>query len=57
VGRWLLHYSLSQLAIREYETLSLLVSRANHQAFTMYRALGFHTVLSYPVFVWDRSEE
>lgn len=57
VGRWLLHYSLSQLAAHQYETLSLLVSRANHRALTMYHAMGFHAVLSYPVFVWDRSEK
>jgi N-acetylglutamate synthase-like GNAT family acetyltransferase len=57
VGRWLLRYSMSQLAALHCETLSLLVSRANHRALAVYHAMGFHAVLSYPVFVWEQSGE
>jgi ribosomal protein S18 acetylase RimI-like enzyme len=47
------HYSLSRLAALGYETLSLIVSRANAPAFTMYQALGLHRVLTFPVFIWE----
>ena len=53
VGQWLMRYSMSQLVARHYETLSLIVSRANSPAFTMYQALGLHSVLAFPVFVWE----
>jgi ribosomal protein S18 acetylase RimI-like enzyme len=53
VGQFLLHYSMSQLAALHYETLSLIVSHANSPAFTMYQALGLHSVLAFPVFVWE----
>ena len=53
VGQWLIHYSMSQLAALHYETLSLSVSRANSRAFTMYQAMGLHSVLAFPVFVWE----
>jgi ribosomal protein S18 acetylase RimI-like enzyme len=53
VGRWLLHYSMSQLAALHYETLSLIVSRANARALTMYQAAGLQPVLAFPVFVWE----
>lgn len=52
IGRLLLHHSLSQLAIRRFETLSLLVSQANLPACHLYRALGFHTSMAFPVFIW-----
>jgi ribosomal protein S18 acetylase RimI-like enzyme len=53
VGRLLVRYSMSQLAALHYETLSLIVSRANARAHSMYQALGFHCVLAFPVFVWE----
>lgn len=57
VGRLLLQYSLSRLAALQFETLSLLVSRANQRALTMYHAAGLHTVLTFPVFIWEQSHE
>jgi ribosomal protein S18 acetylase RimI-like enzyme len=56
VGRWLIHYSMSRLAALHYETLSLIVSRANAPALAMYQALGWHSVLAFPVFVWERQK-
>jgi ribosomal protein S18 acetylase RimI-like enzyme len=53
VGRWLVHYSMAQLAALHYETFSLIVSRANAPALTMYQALGLHRVLTFPVFIWE----
>jgi ribosomal protein S18 acetylase RimI-like enzyme len=55
LGRLLLHYSMSQLATRQFDTLSLIVSRANHRALSLYQAMGWHTVLAFPVFVWEKS--
>jgi ribosomal protein S18 acetylase RimI-like enzyme len=54
VGRWLLSYSLSRLAELHFDTFSLIVSRSNQRALRMYRAMGFQSVLSFPVFVWER---
>jgi ribosomal protein S18 acetylase RimI-like enzyme len=51
VGRLLLHYSVSRLAALRFETLSLIVSRTNSRAFKMYRAMGMHPVLTFPVFI------
>jgi ribosomal protein S18 acetylase RimI-like enzyme len=53
VGRLLLHYSMSRLAALRFDTLSLIVSRSNHNALKMYQAMGFASVLSFPVFTWD----
>jgi ribosomal protein S18 acetylase RimI-like enzyme len=53
VGRMLLHYSMLRLAARQYETMSLMVSRSNARARKVYQALGMHTVLAFPVFVWE----
>jgi ribosomal protein S18 acetylase RimI-like enzyme len=55
LGRWLLHYSVAQLAARQFDTLTLLVSRANQRARRMYQAMGWHAVLAFPVFVWEQS--
>jgi hypothetical protein len=44
---------MSQLAALHYETLSLIVSRANARALTMYQAAGLQPVLAFPVFVWE----
>lgn len=52
LGRLLVTYSMSQLAARHFDTLSLFVSRDNHGALTLYQSLGWHTVLMFPVFVW-----
>jgi ribosomal protein S18 acetylase RimI-like enzyme len=56
VGRSLLHHSMSRLAALDFDTLSLIVSRSNHNALRMYQAMGFASVLSFPVFTWDRHD-
>lgn len=53
VGRSLLGYSLSQLFALQFDTLSLIVTRANQRALRMYQSMGFQSVLSFPVFVWE----
>jgi ribosomal protein S18 acetylase RimI-like enzyme len=55
LGRLLLLYSMSQLATRQFDTLSLIVSRANHRALSLYQAMGWYAVLAFPVFVWEKS--
>jgi ribosomal protein S18 acetylase RimI-like enzyme len=52
LGRLLVTYSVSQLAARHFDTLSLFVSRENYGARNLYQALGWHAVLMFPVFVW-----
>jgi ribosomal protein S18 acetylase RimI-like enzyme len=53
VGRGLLDYSLRRLTAERFETLSLIVSRANARAFELYQRMGFAPVLSFPVWVWE----
>jgi ribosomal protein S18 acetylase RimI-like enzyme len=53
VGRGLLDYSLRRLTEGRFETLSLIVSRANDRALEFYRATGFQSVMAFPVFVWQ----
>jgi len=53
VGQWLVHHSLSQLAALEFDTLSLMVSHDNARAFRLYQNMGFQSVLTFPVFVWE----
>jgi ribosomal protein S18 acetylase RimI-like enzyme len=53
VGQWLLNYSLSQLEALEFDTLSLIVSHDNTRAFRLYQHMGFQSVLTFPVFVWE----
>ena len=53
VGRGLLDYSLRRLAGLRFDTLSLIVSRANARAFGIYQAVGFQPVLTFPVFIWE----
>ena len=53
IGRGLLDHSLRRLAERGYETLSLIVSRSNDRALTLYRAMGFQAVLAFPVGIWE----
>jgi len=53
IGRGLLDHSLRRLAERGYETLSLIVSRSNDRALTLYRAMGFQEVLAFPVGIWE----
>ena len=53
VGRMLVHHCLTQLAARRFDTLSLIVSRANSRALRLYQALGLQEVLAFPVFVWE----
>jgi ribosomal protein S18 acetylase RimI-like enzyme len=55
VGRMLVHHCLTQLAARHFDTLSLIVSRANSRALRLYQALGLQEVLAFPVFVWESS--
>ncbi len=54
VGRWLLRQSMARLAAREFDTLSLFVSRANVRALGMYQAMGFAAIRPFPVFAWER---
>jgi ribosomal protein S18 acetylase RimI-like enzyme len=54
IGRGLLDYSLRRLAERGFETLSLIVSRANDRALALYRAMGFQSVLGFPAGIWER---
>ena len=56
IGRGLLDYSLRRLAEGGYETLSLIVSRANDRALTLYQAMGFQSVLAFPVGIWERQK-
>jgi ribosomal protein S18 acetylase RimI-like enzyme len=55
VGRMLVNHCLTQLAARHFDTLSLIVSRANSRALRLYQALGLQEVLAFPVFVWESS--
>jgi ribosomal protein S18 acetylase RimI-like enzyme len=54
IGQWLLDYSLSRLAEGRFDTLSLLVSRANDRALRLYQAMGFQSVLAFPAFIWEQ---
>jgi ribosomal protein S18 acetylase RimI-like enzyme len=38
-----------------FDTLSLIVSRANQPALRLYQAVGLQAVLAFPVFVWEQS--
>jgi len=53
VGRLLLRHSLSKLAERAFDTISLIVSRQNRRAVNMYELAGFEPVLSFPAFTWQ----
>jgi ribosomal protein S18 acetylase RimI-like enzyme len=55
VGRMLVHHCLTQLAAHHFDTLSLIVSRANQRAFRLYQTMGLQEVLAFPVFVWESS--
>jgi ribosomal protein S18 acetylase RimI-like enzyme len=54
IGQRLLDYGVSRLAACQFDTLSLIVSRANDRALKLYQAMGFHKVLAFPVFLWER---
>jgi ribosomal protein S18 acetylase RimI-like enzyme len=54
LGRLLLRYGLSRLVELGFDTLSLIVSRLNRRALKMYQLIGFQSVLSFPVFTWER---
>jgi GNAT superfamily N-acetyltransferase len=54
LGRLLVNYGLSRLTELGFETLSLIVSRLNRPALRMYQLMGFQSVLSFPVFTWER---
>jgi GNAT superfamily N-acetyltransferase len=56
VGRLLVHHCLTQLAARHFDTLSLIVSRANQRAFGLYETMGLQEILTFPVFVWEQSQ-
>jgi ribosomal protein S18 acetylase RimI-like enzyme len=53
IGRSLLDYCIRRLDERGYETLSLIVSRANDPALKLYQGMGFQAVLSFPVGIWQ----
>jgi ribosomal protein S18 acetylase RimI-like enzyme len=55
VGRMLVQHCLTQLAAHHFDTLSLIVSRANQRAFRLYEAMGLQEILAFPVFVWESS--
>lgn len=57
IGRLLVQHSLAQLALLGFDTLSLIVSRANQRALRLYQALGLQTVLAFPVFVWEQAKD
>lgn len=54
LGTHLVSSSLSTLARQGFLTASLLVSRANQRALSLYGSLGFEIMLQFPVFAWDR---
>ena len=56
VGRMLVNHCLTQLAARHFDTLSLIVSRANHRALRLYQTMGLQEILAFPVFVWEQSQ-
>jgi ribosomal protein S18 acetylase RimI-like enzyme len=56
VGRMLVHHCLTQLAAHHFDTLSLIVSRANQRAFRLYQAMGLQEILAFPVFVWEQPQ-
>jgi len=47
--------SVSRLVALHFDTLSLIVSRSNPRALTLYQAMGFQSVLPFPVFAWEQS--
>lgn len=53
VGRLLLSHSVARLAALHFDTLSLIVSRANAGALRLYQAMGWQAVLTFPAFVWN----
>ena len=54
LGRRLVQHCLSRLAAHHFDTLSLIVSRANQHAFRLYQAMGLQEILAFPVFVWEQ---
>jgi ribosomal protein S18 acetylase RimI-like enzyme len=56
VGRRLVQHCLTHLAAYHFDTLSLIVSRANQRAFRLYQAMGLQEILAFPVFVWEQPQ-
>jgi ribosomal protein S18 acetylase RimI-like enzyme len=56
LGRALLSQSMQRLAEHHYETLSLLVSRANNRALRLYQSMGFDAILTFPVGIWAAAQ-
>jgi ribosomal protein S18 acetylase RimI-like enzyme len=54
IGQLLLEFCVSRLAELQFDTLSLLVSRSNDRALSIYQAIGFQSVLAFPAFIWER---
>ena len=54
VGQALLRYGQARLIDHKFRTLSLIVSQANYPALKLYQAMGFQSVLTFPVFTWER---
>ncbi len=55
IGRLLLEYSCERLRHLGFNTFSLIVSQTNHRAVTLYKDMGFTSVLSYLTSTWDTS--
>jgi GNAT superfamily N-acetyltransferase len=53
LGRHLLGRAVSALAREGFRSVSLMVSQANRNAYSLYTSLGFQEVLDFPVFSWD----
>jgi len=49
VGRRLVQHCLTRLATHHFDTLSLIVSRANQRAFRLYQAMGLQEILAFPI--------
>jgi len=54
VGKLMVHTSLNRFKDRNYEVVSLTVSRQNRSAYEWYQRLGFMQVLSFNAYLWQK---
>jgi ribosomal protein S18 acetylase RimI-like enzyme len=54
LGKLLLGRAIDALTRAGYRTVSLMVTKTNERALSLYESMGFRTVLRFPVFSWDR---